>query len=236
LTINDRSRLDDHWSRKARQEGYPARSVWKLEELDRKHGLLKPGLKVLDLGCAPGGWTLFAAKAVGPAGLVVGIDLSPPLPGAFPSNVELIAADLLLSEPALAAGPGPYDLVLSDLAPKTTGRREVDQARSLELCERAWDWARALMRPGGAFLFKLFESPSGDALARGLSSRFARQVRLKPKATRSASVEIFVLGLGFKKEPREGAERPGGERQGKAERPAERQGEAEDRAALAVKK
>jgi 23S rRNA (uridine2552-2'-O)-methyltransferase len=129
---------------------------------------------------------------------VVGIDLSPPPEEGFPPQVEIMAADLLELEPSLAAPKGPFDLVLSDMAPKTTGRRDVDQARSLALCERAWDWASALLKPGGAFLFKIFESPSGDALAREISGHFARQVRLKPKATRAKSLEIFVLGLGFK--------------------------------------
>ena len=153
----------------------------------------------MDLGCAPGGWSLYSAKAVGPGGLVVGIDLAPPDPRGFPANVSLIEADLLLGEPEMVADLGPFDLVLSDMAPKTTGRREVDQARSLELCLRAWEWALALLRPGGAFLFKIFESPEGDALIREQSAFFSRQARLKPKATRTKSVEIFVLGLGFKR-------------------------------------
>jgi 23S rRNA (uridine2552-2'-O)-methyltransferase len=197
LTVKDRSRLDDHYSRKARQEGYPARSVWKLEELDQKYGILKPGQKVLDLGCAPGGWSLYAAKAVGPGGLVVGIDLAPPAASTFPSQVTLIEADLLEGDPELVASLGPFDTVLSDMAPKTTGRRDVDQARSLELCLKAWEWAQALLRPGGFFLFKVFESPEADALAREQAGRFARQIRLKPKATRVKSVEIFILGFCF---------------------------------------
>ena len=198
MAIKDRSRLDDHYSRKARREGYPARSVWKLEELDRKHRLLSPGLKVLDLGCAPGGWTLYAAKVVGPGGLVVGADLSPPEAGGFPPQVRLLSADLLTTEPSLASALGPFDLVLSDMAPKTTGRRDVDQARSLALCERAWDWARELLKPGGNFLFKIFESPEGASLAKELTGRFARQVKLKLQATRTRSAEIYVLGLGYK--------------------------------------
>ena len=202
MAIKDRSRLDDHYSRKARREGYPARSVWKLEELDRKHRLLSPGLKVLDLGCAPGGWTLYAARVVGPDGLVVGADLAPPEAGGFPPQVRLLSADLSAAEPSLVAALGPFDLVLSDMAPKTTGRLEVDQARSLVLCERAWEWARDLLKPGGNFLFKIFESPEGASLAKELAGRFVRQVKLKPQATRSRSAEIYVLGLGYKGEAR----------------------------------
>jgi 23S rRNA (uridine2552-2'-O)-methyltransferase len=111
--------------------------------------------------------------------------------------VRLLAADLLESGPELAADLGPFDLVVSDMAPRTTGRREVDQARSLALAERAWEWAGTLLRPGGDFLFKIFESPEADALARIVSGSFGALSRLKPKAVRSRSVEIYVLGLGF---------------------------------------
>lgn len=198
MTIKDRSRLDDHYSRKARQEGYPARSVFKLEELDQKYDLIKPGFSVLDLGCAPGGWTLYAAKAAGPFGRVAGVDIAPPAPRGFPPQVSIIEADLLLAGPSLVSSLGPFQVVLSDMAPKTTGRRDVDQARSLALCERAWEWAKETLAPGGAFLFKIFESPEGDAFIKALAGHFARQVRLKPKATRRQSAEIYALGLGFK--------------------------------------
>lgn len=185
--------MDDHYSRQAREEGYPARSVYKLSEIDEKHKLLRPGGRVLDLGCAPGSWSLYAAAKVGPRGRVVGIDLNP-VTGAFPPQVRVITADLLSADLGLVAGEGPFDVVLSDMAPKTMGRREVDQARSLELCEMAWAWAGALLKGGGHFLFKIFQSQEGDGFIRSLAPRFGKITRLKPQATRSFSTEIYVLG------------------------------------------
>ena len=196
MAIKDKKRVDDHFSQKARKEGYPARSVYKLEEIDQKYKLLKPGQKILDLGCAPGSWTLYAAEKVGFQGRVVGIDLQR-IDRSFPPQVRVLQADLLECGRDLISGEGPFELVLSDMAPKTMGRKEVDQARSLELCEMAWDWARALLKPGGHFLFKIFQSQEGDDFIRGLKSDFAKISRQKPKATRSQSLEVFVLAQGF---------------------------------------
>lgn len=196
MAIKDHTRLDDHYSKKARQEGFPARSVYKLEEFDQKFRLFKPGQRVLDLGCAPGSWTLYAAGKVGEKGRVVGLDLTAPTL-TFPPQVRVEQADLLENRLDLVEGEGPFDLVLSDMAPKTSGRREVDQARSLELCQMAWSWAERLLKPGGHFLFKLFQSPEGDALVKTLTPRFQNVTRLKPKATRSQSLEIFVLARGL---------------------------------------
>ncbi len=198
MAIKDRKRIDDHYSQKARKEGFPARSVYKLEEIDRKYRLLRPGQHVLDLGCAPGSWSLYAAGMVGPKGRVLGIDLSPTA-AAFPPQVRILEADLLTADRGLAADETPFDLVLSDMAPKTMGRREVDQARSLELCQMAWVWADELLAKGGHFLFKIFQSQDGDDFIRGLAPSFDKIIRMKPKATRSESLEIFVLGQKFKK-------------------------------------
>ncbi len=192
MAVKDRRRLDDYYSRKARQEGFPARSVYKLEEFDQRFKLLHPGQKVLDLGCAPGGWTLYAAGRVGPRGRVLGLDLEPPV-SPFPPQVTILQADLLDADIELVTGEGPFDVVLSDMAPKTIGRREVDQARSLELCRVAWAWAERLLNPGGHFLFKIFQSQDGEAFIRELTPRFAKITRLKPRATRTQSQEIFVL-------------------------------------------
>ena len=197
MAIKDRKRVDDHYSRKARQEGFPARSVYKLEEIDQKFKLIKPGQAVLDLGCAPGSWTLYAAGIVGPKGRVIGVDLNP-VEGTFPPQVTILQADLLTSPRTLVENDGPFDLVLSDMAPKTMGRREVDQARSLELCQMAWVWAESLLKPGGHFVFKIFQSQDGDDFIRTLKSRFSQISRLKPKATRSESLETFIVGRGYK--------------------------------------
>ena len=197
MAIKDRSRLDDHYSRKARQNGYPARSVFKLEEMDRKYRLFRLGQRILDLGCAPGGWSLYAAQKVGPEGLVLGLDLKPPALKGEP-HLFFLAADLLADSPGLVELQGPFDLVLSDLAPATCGRKEVDQARSLALVQAAWVWAEALLKPGGHFLYKIFQSPEGEEFNRSLMEKFNKFELLKPQATRSGSREIFGLGLSFK--------------------------------------
>ncbi|MDR1044254.1 MAG: RlmE family RNA methyltransferase [Candidatus Adiutrix sp.] len=198
MTIKDKKRVDDHYSRKARQEGYPARSVYKLEEIDAKYKLLKPEQRVLDLGCAPGSWTLYAAAKVGPGGRVLGLDLHPP-ETAFPPQVRLGRADLLAENLDWLEEEGSFDLVLSDMAPQTMGRREVDQARSLELCRMAWLQAEKWLKAGGHFLFKIFQSPDGDDFIRALKPRFEKITRLKPRATRGQSPEIFVLGQKFRR-------------------------------------
>jgi 23S rRNA (uridine2552-2'-O)-methyltransferase len=200
MTIKDRKRINDFYSQKARQESYPARSVWKLEEFDHKYLLFKPGQKVLDLGCSPGSWSLYAGKKVGSSGLVLGLDILPPETGIFPTNVIIKQADLLVDSPDLAAAYGQFQIVLSDMAPKTCGRKEIDQAKSLELCQMAWLWAKSLSVLGASFLFKIFQSPDGDVFVKDLSLHYQKQIRLKPKATRSQSQEIFILNLDFKGE------------------------------------
>ena len=197
MTVKDPSRLDDHYSRRARQAGYPARSVYKLEEIDRKYRLFRPGQRVLDLGCAPGAWSLYAALKVGPGGLVLGLDLKPPAikDGRRPPHLVFQTADLLSASPDLARPQGPFDLVLSDLAPATSGRKEVDQARSLALVLAAWAWAGILLKPGGHFLYKIFQSPEAEDFSKTLKEKFGRVELLKPRATRERSREIFGIGL-----------------------------------------
>lgn len=197
MAIKDRKRLDDHYSQKARKEGYPARSVYKLEEIDQKYKLLKAGQKVLDLGCAPGSWSLYAADKVGLKGRVIGIDLEP-VSTSFPPQVTILQGDLLENPVGLVAEEAPFNLILSDMAPKTMGRREVDQARSLELCQMAWFWVEKMLMPGGHFLFKLFQSQDGENFIKTLAFHFGKIYRLKPKATRTESQEIFVLGQSYK--------------------------------------
>lgn len=196
MTIKDKKRLNDHYSQKARKEGYPARSVYKLEEIDQKYKLFKPGQNILDLGCAPGSWTLYAAEKVGFKGKVLGIDLQS-VDRSFPPQVRVLQADLLACNQELIEVEGPFDLVLSDMAPKTMGRREVDQARSLELCQMAGYWADINLKRGGHFLFKIFQSQEGDDFIQNLKHKYTKISRLKPKATRSQSLEVFVLAQNF---------------------------------------
>ena len=187
--------IPDPYRLMARQAGYVSRAVYKLQEMDRKYHLLEPGHRVLDLGCSPGSWMQYAASRVGPSGLVVGIDLNPPeielAPPLYFLPGDLESLDLA----AIRAICPQFDVVLSDLAPKTTGVKEVDQQRSLDLAFRAWEYARQLLRAGGHFLVKVFEGPDTPALAKVLQAAFASVRIVKPLGSRPASREIYLLGL-----------------------------------------
>lgn len=190
-----RARQDRFW-RAAREAGYAARSVYKLLELDRRHRLLRPGARVLDLGCAPGSWLQYAAGRVGPAGRLVGVDRVPP--AAPPAGARVVVADLLAVGPeTLRVGVDAFDLVLSDAAPDTTGDRAVDQARSEELAGKALDLAEALLGPGGALCAKVFQGPGLRALVARARGRFRAVRTARPRATRPGSREVYLVALGF---------------------------------------
>jgi len=195
--IKDARRVSDYWARKARKEKYPARSVYKLKEVDLKYHLLKPGSRVLDLGSAPGGWLMYASERVGPKGLVVGLDLEP-LKVKLRDNMRFKQADVLEIDPEMLLEYGPLDLVLSDMAPATTGVKEVDQARSLELARVALTLSRVMLNQEGAFLVKIFEGPQVADFFNDLKREFKIVRRVKPKSSRRISPEIFGLGLNYK--------------------------------------
>lgn len=179
----------------ARAKGYPARSVFKLQEIDRRTRLLRPGQNVLDLGAAPGSWSLYASERVGPSGHVYAIDLKP-ISQLFGPNVRVLEGDALSLESEILAAHAPYDVVLSDMAPNTSGSKFQDQARSTELFLRALDVALAHGKPGSGFVAKIFMS--GDYKAAELRVRAAYQsVRtIRPEGTRQISTEVFVVGTG----------------------------------------
>jgi len=195
--IKDARRVSDYWARKARQENYPARSVYKLKEVDLKHHLLKPGSRVLDLGSAPGGWMAYSSERIGPKGLVVGLDLNR-LKIKLNANMRFIQANVLEIEPEILLEYKPFDLVLSDMAPATTGTKEADQARSLELAMTALNLSQVLLNQGGAFLVKVFEGPDVSDFFKDLRQLFRSVRRVKPKSSRRFSSELFGLGLIFK--------------------------------------
>ncbi len=189
----------DHYFKKAKQENYPARSVYKLEEIEKQSRLLFPDAAVLDLGACPGSWTLYAAGRVGPAGRVLAIDLNP-AGTAFPGNVTYLLGDMLDPGPDIReafARLGPFDVVLSDMAPKTTGVKFTDQARSLELAEAALSVAFSRLKPGGAFVVKVFQGPDSPAYQQGLRRYFDKVRVAKPKSSRAESKEIFYVATGF---------------------------------------
>ena len=188
----------DHFTREAKKAGFPARSVFKLEEIDRRVHLLRPGLRVLDLGAAPGSWSLYAAQKIGPTGKLLAVDLSP-LGTVLPANSTFLQGDALSLEDGQVAQFAPYDVVLSDMAPRTTGTKAVDQARSYELFMRALAVAASLLSPGGAFVGKIFMSEELRTARAQLKELFAEERLVRPEGTRSISTELFVVGLGRKK-------------------------------------
>ena len=185
----------DHYTRRAKKERFPSRSVYKLQEIQQKHQLIKKGNKVLDLGCAPGSWLLYAANLTGNKGRVVGIDLKP-LTGQVPAHAQMINADVFTLD--VESLGNDFNVVLSDMAPATTGHKDVDAARSYNLCETALSIAQSVLLPGGSFVCKIFQGPDFKAFADFIRAGFNEQKVFKPRSSRKASKEIYIIGLGKK--------------------------------------
>ena len=195
----------DHFFLKAKQENYPARSIYKLKELDNKFRLFKRGMRVLDLGAAPGSWSLGAAEKVGAEGLVLACDLQA-TDTLFPAQVRFFVEDVFARSPefeAVLAAAAPFHLVMSDMAPRTTGTRFTDQTRSLELCLEALAVAEHYLIQGGSFVVKIFMGPDIQELLQPMRKRFATVKSFKPKSSRVESKETFFVGLGFKGLPQQ---------------------------------
>lgn len=194
--LGDRERRHDTYFKKAKQEGFAARAVYKLEEIDRAIAVFRPGDRVCDLGCAPGSWLQYARTRIGDGGAMVGIDrvAIPGVPGA-----RLLVGDVFTVVPADLLGDLPaFDVVLSDMAPDTTGIRHLDQARSEALFERALELATLTLAPGGRFVGKLFQGPDFQKLIALCRSRFATVKVMKPASSRQISIEQYVTAAGFK--------------------------------------
>ena len=191
------NKWQDHYTRQARKDKYPARSVYKLKEIQQKNRVIRKGDAVLDLGCAPGSWLKYAAELTGPTGRIVGIDLQP-VTIDLPEQVTVLTGDIfeMLDDLKEKAGSG-YQVVLSDMAPATTGHRAVDAARSFSLCEAALEIARRVLVPGGAFVCKIFQGPDVAHFQDFVRAGFRGQKLFKPRSSRKASKEIYVIGLGF---------------------------------------
>jgi 23S rRNA (uridine2552-2'-O)-methyltransferase len=186
---------EDHYTRRARQEKWLARSVYKLEEIDRKYRLIRPGGRILDLGCYPGSWTQYCIRKAGAAGQVVGVDLHEP-EDLKSAHFRFIKADVLSLDIEWLLGEiGSRDAVISDLAPSTTGIAVADVTRSLELARRALAIALAVLRKKGHFLCKVFEGEGTQDLRREVSSHFEQMKIIRPSAVRKASREMYFLGL-----------------------------------------
>ena len=185
-------RPQDRFGHRAKREGYAARSVYKLQEIDKQLRLLRPGARVLDLGAYPGSWTSYAAERVGPQGRVLGIDLQL-FRGILPTHAEIRHGDVNELDPASL---GRFDLVLSDMAPATTGHRFTDQTRSFSLFMRALEIATVVLAPRGAFVGKIFQGPEMNEAKRAVQERFEQVKIKKPQASRAESIEVFLVGLG----------------------------------------
>jgi 23S rRNA (uridine2552-2'-O)-methyltransferase len=181
----------------ARAKGYPARSVFKLQEIDRRMRLFRPGQNVIDLGAAPGSWSLYASERVGPTGHVYAIDIKPILQ-AFGENVHILEGDALSLDSAVLAAHAPYDVVLSDMAPNTSGSKFQDQARSTELFLRALEVAGAHGKPGSHFAAKIFMSGDFKAAEVQVRAGYETVRTIRPEGTRQVSTEVFVVGMGKK--------------------------------------
>lgn len=191
----------DYYSRRARQEQFASRAVYKLADIDRKYRLFQPGQRVLDLGCAPGSWLQYLTTRLGAHGLVLGVDQQP-LPITPVQPVVFLQADIITLTPDEVRSYAPvFDAVLSDLAPATSGIKDVDHQRSLTLARRAWEFARVLLARGGHFLVKVFAGPDFQTFVGELKPYFQDVVIIKPVASRKESREIYVLGYRRRMEP-----------------------------------
>lgn len=189
----------DPFVKAARQAGFRSRAVYKLEEIQRTERLLRPGMTVVDLGAAPGGWSQYAARLFKGRGRVVALDILPmePLPG-----VEFIQGDFtdeaVFNQILDALGDRPVDLIISDIAPNISGIDSADQASSMYLVELALDMARRVLKPKGNFVAKVFQGVGSDAYLKDLRSSFEKVSIRKPAASRARSREVYVVARGFK--------------------------------------
>jgi 23S rRNA (uridine2552-2'-O)-methyltransferase len=186
----------DYYAKRAREERYPARSVYKLEEIQKRFKVLKRNSRVLDLGCSPGSWLLFASNIVGEKGLVVGVDINP-ITVPLPPNARFVQEDVLAwGESFVEAVGAGFQAVLSDTAPSTTGSKSVDAQRSLALAEAALAISHRVLKPGGNFVCKVFQGPDLKAFSDEVRRSFRRVAHFKPKSSRKASKEIYMVGMG----------------------------------------
>ncbi len=190
----------DSFHQRAKREGYRSRAVYKLDEIQERHGLLRPGQRVVDLGCWPGGWLQVAARCVGSTGRVVGIDRTPVEPLHL-DRVVTLEADLTdpeLAERILEALGGAADVVLSDAAPKLTGIRAADRAREEELLGAIERLLPRILKRGGDLLLKVLESPEAQEVMQRIRVRFDRARSIRPAASRKGTSERYLLARGYR--------------------------------------
>ena len=188
----------DHYTKQAKKERFPARSVYKLQEIQKKYSIIKKGYHVLDLGCAPGSWLLYSADLTGNTGRVIGIDLVPVTVN-VPPHVSVYTNDILLMDDDFIKSLGTnFNVVISDMAPSTTGNKFVDSARSFDLCTTALSIAQMTLAINGSFVCKIFQGEDFKTFIDSVRSVFKNHKIFKPKSSRKASKEIYVIGFGKK--------------------------------------
>jgi 23S rRNA (uridine2552-2'-O)-methyltransferase len=195
-------KVKDHYYNKAKKDNYVARSVYKLEEIDKKYKILRKGDNVVDFGYHPGSWIQYTSKKIGMDSVVVGLDIRPindKITGI--ANIKLFEKDINDIESLEELGVDKmFDVVLSDMAPNTTGIKDVDQIRSLQLVEMVFHWMPKFLKTGGNTVIKVFDSNDAQQYLKTVRSQFKEFHHLKPKSTRSVSKEFFVIGIGYKGE------------------------------------
>ncbi len=191
--------FDDEYVKLAQAQGYRSRAVFKLKEIQERDNVIKPGMNVIDLGAAPGGWSQFVRPLIGKKNKVIALDI---LPMERLEGVEFIQGDFreedVLKRLLTLLENAPINLVLSDMAPNMSGNKTVDQAGSLYLAELALDTAKALLVKDGAFLVKVFQGEGFEAFHKEVQQHFVKTVIRKPKASRPRSNEVYILATGFK--------------------------------------
>ncbi len=191
-----KDRKEEFYTRLSKKENYPARSVYKLKEINEKYKIFNPGDKVLDLGCYPGSWSLYISKIIGDKGVVVGVDIKE-IKKFNRKNIIFLKKDILkLNKKDFEKN---YQVVVSDLAPKTSGIKSVDVGRSLELSKKSFEIAKKVLNNKGNFICKIFEGELVDNYVKSLSYYFEFVKKFKPKAVTRKSKEFYVIGKSFKK-------------------------------------
>ena len=188
----------DHYTQRAKKERFPARSVYKLQEIQKKYNIIKKRNNILDLGCAPGSWLLYSADLTGNTGRVIGIDLVPVTVN-VPPHVRVYTGDILLMGDDFFKSLGTdFNVVISDMAPSTTGNKFVDSTRSFDLCRAALSIAQMTLTTGGSFVCKIFQGEDFKTFIDSVRSVFKNHKIFKPQSSRKASKEIYVIGFGKK--------------------------------------
>lgn len=196
-------KINDYYSRKAKKDNYPARSIYKLEEVQQKYRFLKRGDSVLDLGCYPGSWSLYASEVIGPKGIVVGVDLQQADKSARAEGAPIhwLCQDIMEPElmPAVRKFRPAFKVLISDLAPRTTGNKWADAQKSLLLVRHTLSLAEELLLNKGHYLCKVFQGEDFPDFVEEVKKRFGMVKVLKPKSSRIESREVFLLGMDYKK-------------------------------------